>query len=337
VERITLGKTGLTVNRLGFGGIPIQRIKEEKAINTVLHVLNRGTDFIDTARSYSNSEERIGKALKQTAINPVMSSKSQQKTSDGIRADIEISLSSLQTDMIDLYQCHLVQSEEDYKKIVSPGGALEGMIKAKQAGLIGHIGITSHNLDLLEKVLDDDIFETIMVCFSFLEPAAEERIIPKALATDVGVIIMKPFSGGALEDSRLALKYVLSLPGTVIIPGIESTKLFDKNWEICNGSYELSDGEKREVEKIRNQFDKNFCRRCDYCQPCTEEIPIQLALGLRYVVKRFGREVVRKKWMQEVVEKARRCSECGECIKRCPYDLPVPELIKANIQWVDEI
>jgi len=336
MKRIILGKTGLEVNRLGFGGIPIQRVDEDQAVETVRHAVEKGIDFIDTARGYSTSERRIGLALQKTDKRVVIASKSHNRTSDGIRSDLETSLKELQRDRIDLYQCHFVQDQQAYQKIISPGGALEGLRMAKEEGLIAHIGFTCHSLDLLDRVIEDGLFETIMLCFSFLEPAAREKIIPKAIKRQIGVIAMKPFSGGFIENPRLALKYVLSCPGIVVIPGIEEKTLIDENWEIAQADHALSDAEKREIEDIRLHHDKTFCRRCDYCQPCTEDISIQHVLGIRSMVKRLGKEALSRGMLKEAVEKARHCSECGECMTRCPYQLPIPDLIKTNLSWVDD-
>jgi uncharacterized protein len=336
VERIVIGKTGLEVNRLGLGGIPIQRVDEAQAVETVLHAVESGVDFIDTARGYSTSERWIGMALQETDKKVVIASKSHDRTSDGIRADLEKSLQELHRDTIDLYQCHFVRNEQDYRKIISPGGALEGLRRAKEEGLIGHIGLSSHSLDLLDVVLKERLFETIMLCFSFLESAAEKRIIPKAIETGIGVIAMKPFSGGAIENPRLALKYVLSCPGIVVIPGVEEKSLFDENWRIFTGGHELEPEEKREIEQIRLRCDKTFCRRCDYCQPCTEEIPIQVVLGIKTTVKRLGLDAMKREMFKNACDKARACCECGECMTRCPYGLPIPDLLKENLRWVDE-
>ena len=336
MERIVLGKTGLKIVRMGFGGIPIQRVDEERAVETVRHAVESGVDYIDTARAYTTSEERIGKALQLTDRSVVVSTKSQARSADGMRADIETSLNLLQREYIELYQCHFVKDEEDYQRILAKDGALEGLLRARDEGLIGHIGITSHSLDLLHRILDDDIFETIMTCFSFLEPAAGEKVIPKAAAKSVGIIAMKSFSGGALDNPELALKYVLSHPGVVIIPGVETPELFDLNWRVFNGSYQLSPEEEDAIDEIRRRYDKMFCRRCDYCQPCSEEIPIQAILGMRFAIKRFGEAFLEKEWFREAVEKARLCAECGECVDRCPYELPIPELIKQNLEWLDK-
>jgi predicted aldo/keto reductase-like oxidoreductase len=336
MEKMILGKTGIEVCRLGFGGIPIQRVSEKQAVETVLHAVAKGVDFIDTSRAYTTSESRIGRALKQTDKRVILATKSHDRTSDGVQRDIETSLKELQTEYIDLYQCHFVRNEEDYQKVISPDGAFEGLLKAKQDGLIGHIGLTSHSLDLLERVIEDGFFETIMTCFSFLEPAAGERVIPKAIEKNIGVIAMKSFSGGVIDNPKLALKYVLSQPDVLVIPGVEHHDLFDRNWQIFEAGEELSHDEELEIEEIRKQYDKIFCRRCDYCQPCSEEIPIQIILGMKSLVKRSGRQFFESPRMQKAMNNARHCTECGECMERCPYGLPIPDLIKDNLRWFDE-
>lgn len=202
--------------------------------------------------------------------------------------------------------------------------------------MIDHIGITSHSLDVLDRVIDDGLFETIMVCYSFLEPKAEERVIPRALAGDIGVIAMKAFSGGVIDNARLALKYTLALEGTVVIPGIEAKELFDENWEVFIDDLTLGRKEREEIRAIQGEFDKQFCRRCDYCQPCPEGIPIQHVIGIKSMVKRMGPGILKEGWPKFAIEQARNCTECGECMERCPYELPIPELIKENLRWVNE-
>ena len=336
MERVVLGETGLEICRLGFGGIPIQRVSERQAVEVVLHAIESGVDFIDTSRAYTTSERRIGKALRRTSKQVTLASKSHSRTANKVRKDLETSLRELDRDYIDLYQAHFVKDEQIYTQVISSGGALEGLRKAREEGLIGHIGITSHSLDLLDRVLDDGLFETIMVCFSLLEPMAREKIIPKALEKNVGIIAMKPFSGGIIENATLALKYVLSQPGIAVLAGVEQRELFDENWAVFRGSRELDDGEKKEIEEIRSRYEKAFCHRCDYCQPCTEGISIQRILGIRSMVKRMGKRILVEGRQARDIEKARNCTECGECMTRCPYNLPIPDLIKENLQWVDE-
>lgn len=337
MERITLGRTGLSINRCGFGGIPIQRVDENQAVETVRHAVEHGVDFIDTSRAYTTSERRIGKALKLTDKRVILASKSVSRKSEDVRADLEKSLSELQVDYIDLYQCHFVSNREDYQHVLKTGGAFDTLVKAKDEGIIGHIGITSHSLEVLEQVIHDDLFESIMVCFSFLEPAAKDLIIPKALEKNMGVIAMKSFSGGVIDNPSLALKWALSHPGVVIIPGVEDTTLFDQNWSVfASGNYALTSAEKEEIDIIRRQYDKVFCRRCDYCQPCSEEIPISVMLHVQSVIKRMGKDAIHGAFLSPVLVAARKCTECGECLDRCPYGLPIPDLIRENLKWVDQ-
>jgi len=275
--------------------------------------------------------------LKETDKKVAVATKSFNRSADGIQKDIETSLKELQLDYIDLYQCHAISNEEEYRSVTAPDGAFSGMIKAKEQGLIGHIGITGHSLDLLEKVLDDGLFETIMICFSFLEPAAKEKVIPKAREKQVGIIAMKPFSGGVIEAPDVALKWVLSFPDILVIAGVEEKKLIDQNWEIFQGSYDMTDEERQKLQEISKEFDNKFCRRCDYCQPCTAEIPIQFALGVRSMVKRMGPGILQSPMFKNIWEKAVDCTECCECMERCPYDLPIPYMIKENLNWVEEL
>jgi predicted aldo/keto reductase-like oxidoreductase len=335
--RITIGKTGLEACRLGFGGIPIQRVSETQAVDTVLHALDLGVDFIDTGRGYTTSERRIGLALRQTNKKVIVASKARGRTAEAMRKDLETSLKEMQRDTVDLYQCHMVKDEQDYQRIIAPGGALEGLRKAREEGLIGHIGVTSHSLDVVDRVLDDGFFETVLVCFSFLEPLAAQKIIPKALAKGVGVIAMKPFSGGVIDNARLALKYALSQEGILVLAGVEDKNLLDENWKIFQSDYHLTAREKKEIAEYQNRYDKIFCRRCDYCQPCSEGIPIQHVFNIRSMVKRRGRQILAPGGQHmQTIEKARKCTGCGECLPRCPYHLPIPDLIQENLRWVDD-
>ena len=147
---------------------------------------------------------------------------------------------------------------------------------------------------------------------------------------------MKSFSGGAIDNPVLALKWALSQPGVAIIPGVEDIALFDQNWSVFTfGDFGLTAAEHNEIESIRKRYDKVFCRRCDYCQPCSEEIPISVVLHVRSIIKRMGKEAVNGAFLSPALAAARKCSECGDCLGRCPYELPIPDLIRENLEWVD--
>jgi len=335
MKRIVLGKTGIEAVRFGFGGIPIQRVSEKQAIEVVTYALKKGMDFVDTSRMYTTSENRIGKALKETDKKVILATKSFSRSSDGIQQDIETSLKELQTDYIDLYQCHAVSNEEEYRQVTSSNGALQGLQKAREQGIIGHIGITSHSVDLLEKVVEDGFFETIMVCYSFLEPAAGEKVIPKAWEKQVGIIVMKPLSGGVIDAKEAAFKWVFSCPDILVLAGVEEKSYIDQNWQIFQNDWVLTDEDEKKIKETRKEFDNKFCRRCDYCLPCEAEIPIQFALGVRSMVKRMGPGILQQPMFKAIREKAMNCTECGDCMERCPYGLSIPDMIKENLEWID--
>lgn len=335
MEKVRLGRTNLWVTKLGWGSIPIQRAKEEEAVEVVKAVVEMGVDLLDTARAYTTSEGRIGKALKEVNKTFILSSKSPERT-DKIYDQVQESLRQLQVKKIDIYHLHNVSKFEDYEKVMGPEGAYKGLQRAKGEGLIDHIGITSHSLKVLERALEDNHFEVLMACYSFLEHEAEEKVFPMARARDVGILTMKPLSGGVIEEAGPALRFVLSTPDVVPIPGSETIKKARQNWDIFTGGFSLTDQDKERIKEIRQKFDRQFCRRCDYCQPCSQGINIQLMMGLKSVIKRFGSpdEIA---WVKGVVEKGRNCTECGDCLPRCPYQLPIPELIKRNLEWYDNL
>jgi predicted aldo/keto reductase-like oxidoreductase len=294
-----------------------------------------GVDLIDTARGYTTSERRIGLALQKTSRPVILSSKSPNRT-EKIYEDVQESLRQLKVKKVQIYHLHNVSKTEDYEKAMAPGGAYEGLQRARMEGCIDHIGLTSHSLDILERALKEDRFAVVMVCYSFLEPDAARRILPLAKDKDVGVLGMKPFSGGVIEDAGLALRYVLSTPDIVPIPGSETVEKARENWKVYTEAGGLGEADQNRIQQVRQQFDKQFCRRCDYCQPCSQGINIQLMMGIKSVIRRFG-DPDEIAWVKGLAEKARDCTECGECLPRCPYQLPIPELIKKNLEWYDNL
>jgi predicted aldo/keto reductase-like oxidoreductase len=336
MQKIRLGRTNLLVTRLGWGGIPIQRVSEEEGVSVIRAVMDMGVDLLDTARGYTNSEHRIGLALRKATGPVILSTKSAVRT-EKIYGDVHTSLRQMGVKKIPIYHLHAVNHFNDYEKVMGAAGAYEGLKRARDEGLIDYIGITSHNLSVLERAIEDGYFDTIMACYSFLEPEAAQKVFPLAKARDVGVITMKPFSGGVIEEAGPALRFVLSTPDIVPIPGSETVEKAKENWEISTESYSLTKKDKEYIEILRKEMNQQFCRRCDYCQPCSEKISIQHILGLRTLVKRFGHVAQELDWFQSLVEKARNCSECGDCLERCPYQLPIPDLIKKNLAWYDNL
>ena len=336
MEKVRLGRTNLIVSKLGWGGIPIQRVGEREAVSVIRAVIEMGVNLLDTARAYTNSEHRIGLALEKTDRPVILSSKSLVKTAK-IYNDVQESLKQLRVRKVNIYHLHSVSSFGDYERVMAPGGAYEGLKRARDEGLIDHIGVTSHNLNVLERAVQDGHFEVIMGCYSFLESDAVGKVFPLAEEKDVGILAMKPFSGGVIEEAGPALRFVLSMANIVPIPGSETLERARENWKIFTQGYSLTEKDKERIEALKNDFDRQFCRRCDYCQPCTEKINIQFAVGLKSIIKRFGPQAREVGWMKDLIEKARNCSECGECLLRCPYQLPIPDMIKENLAWFDSL
>ena len=335
MEKTKLGRTNLLVTRLGWGGIPIQRVGEEEGVEVIRAVVEMGVDLLDTARGYTNSEHRVGVALRKTDRPVILSTKSPVRT-EKIYNDVQTSLKELGVRKISIYHFHAVNNFQDYEKVMGKDGAYLGLKRARDEGLIDYIGITSHNLKVLERAIEDRYCDVIMACYSFLEPDAAEKVFPLARANNIGILAMKPFSGGVIGGAGPALRFVLSTPGIVPIPGSESLEKARENWEIFTKSHSLTKRDKVYIETLRKEMNQQFCRRCDYCQPCSEKISIQHVLGLKAIVNRFGPMTEELDWFSSLLEKARNCSECGECLTRCPYELPIPKLIKENLTWYDQ-
>jgi predicted aldo/keto reductase-like oxidoreductase len=336
MEKVRLGRTNLIVTKLGWGGIPIQRVGEREAVSVIRAVVEMGVDLLDTARGYTNSEHRIGLALQRIERPFILSSKSPVRTAK-IYNDVRESLKQMKAKKINIYHLHNVSNFEEYERVMAPGGGYEGLKRARDEGLIDHIGLSSHNLQILEKAVIDGHVDVIMACYSFLEPDTLRKVFPLAKEKDVGILTMKPFSGGVIEEAGPALRFVLSTANIIPIPGSETLERARENWKIFAEGYSLTEEDKERIEVIKKEFDCRFCRRCDYCQPCTEKIKIQYAVGLKSMIKRMGPNIQELKWVTDVVEKARHCSECGECLPRCPYHLPIPDLIKENLTFFDSL
>lgn len=324
-----LGRTGLKVKILGFGGIPIQRVTEEEAIGVVRRCHELGINYYDTARGYTVSEERIGKALEDVREEVILATKSGRRTGEEMEEELETSLRNLRTDWIDVYQLHNVSSMDAWERIKAPGGALEALYKAQEEGRIRHLGITSHDPAVLADIVKEDIFETIMIPYNYLTLKPEEELLPLCHEMNVGTIIMKPFGGGAFSNANTALKFVLSREHVdIAIPGMMTVDEVEENLGVASDAHTISEGELELIERDRVELGSRFCRACNYCQPCPQEVPITFVLRAEsQFLKRMGWRPGTDVRIAEAVEKAGSCIECGECEGRCPYHLPIRQLL----------
>jgi uncharacterized protein len=327
MKTIRLGKTGLEVSRVGFGGIPIQRLTENEAVKVVQRCLDLGVTFIDTANGYTTSEERIGKAIAGRREQVIIATKSGGKDKQTALEHLELSLQRLNTDYLDLWQFHGVSTFEAYEQILGPGGAMEAAREALEAGKVRHIGITSHSIDVALKAVPSGLFETVQFPFNVITKEPSDELVPLAKEHDVGFIAMKPFAGGMLDNANLAIKYLLQFDSVVPDPGIERTVEIEEIVNIVNGPWELTSEERQQIEDLRAQVDTRFCRRCEYCQPCPQGVRISTIMNLPSFVKRFPRERLLEGWAADAIVTGENCIECGECEEKCPYHLPIREMI----------
>lgn len=327
MEYVTLGKSGLKISRLGFGGIPIQRVDVAATKALVQAMVEKGINYIDTARGYTVSESFLGEALEGVRDKFVLATKSMSRTKEAMAKDIDISLANLRTDYIDLYQIHNIPVEQ-LDMVQAPGGALEALMEAKAAGKIGHIGLTAHSLETFEKAVELPWVETIMFPYNIVEKQGEE-LIHKCAEKNIGFIAMKPLAGGAIQDATMALRFICANKDvSVVIPGMYDVKEITQNEEACSNTAPLTEEELTRMQAVRDLLGNNFCRRCDYCQPCTVGINIAAVFLFQGYIDRYGLEEWGKSRYATLATKASACIECGECETRCPYHLPIRQMLK---------
>ncbi len=327
MEYRILGKTGLKVSSLGFGGIPIQRIDAEGTKVLMHKMMDAGINYIDSARGYTVSEEYLGYALEGIREHFILATKSMARDKEGMARDIDISLKNFRTDYIDLYQFHNPNAAQ-LEQILAPGGAMEAMLEAKAAGKIGHIGITLHSLDVFEQVVEMDWVESVMFPYNIVETHAE-AMIAKCTEKNIGFIAMKPLAGGALEDAALAMRFVCANPNvSVVIPGMAAEKELIQNLAAANDVRPLSADELTAMQMIRDQLGTNFCRRCNYCQPCTAGLNISGMFTFEAYHNRYGLQEWAAGRYMALPKQASDCVDCGACEERCPYHLSIRQMLK---------
>ena len=335
MEYRILGKTGLKISRMGFGGIPIQKIDADGTRALMHQLKDAGINYIDTARGYTVSEEYLGYALEGIREHFVIATKSMSRDKEGMARDIDISLKNLRTDYIDIYQIHNATPQQ-LEQVTAPGGALEALLEAKAAGKIGHIGLTAHSLETFKLALDMDWVETFMFPYNIVETQAE-KLIHQCARKNIGFVCMKPLAGGAIENGSLAMRFICANPDvTVVIPGMAEAREIDENAAACSDTSPLTTEEKAAINEVRSQLGTNFCRRCNYCQPCAAGINISGVFLFEGYLSRYGLQDWARSRYAAMPVKASACIGCGACEDRCPYNLPIRKMLKAAAEKFGE-
>ncbi len=325
----TLGKTGLRVSVVGLGGIPIQRTDVSGTKAVIDACVEMGINYIDTARGYTVSEEYLGEALEGRREKFILATKTMARDYAGMKADIEKSLHNLRTDYIDLYQIHNIKADAEFAACFGENGAYQALLEAKEAGKIGHIGATAHSVEAVERLITEfeDKIETIMFPYNIVENQGE-AIMAKCKEKNIAFIAMKPMAGGNLEDATLAMKYILANPNcTIAIPGMGDRDEVLQNAAAADLGA-LTEEEKAKCKAIVEELGHNFCRRCGYCAPCPEGINIPSNFLFANYLRRYGLAGWAKDRYATLPKTAKDCVGCGTCETRCPYELPIREMLK---------
>ena len=325
MEKTVLGKTGLSVTRTSFGALPIQRVNFKTAKQILRKAYEYGINFFDTANMYSDSEEKIGYALSDVRQNIIIASKSGGKTKQEVLEHISLSLKRMRTDYIDILQLHNPSELPDPNDSSSIYAAL---VEAKSQGKIRHIGISLHKYGDAIKAVESGIYETLQFPISLISSDKELQLVELCKKHNVGLIAMKALCGGVITDAKMAFTFLRQFDNVVPIWGIQKLDELDEIMSYDSNPPELSQEMQREILKEKEELKGNFCRGCGYCLPCPAEIPIPMAARMYYLLRRSPSKPLFSKEWQEKMSKINNCTNCGACIKRCPYDLDTPQLLK---------
>ncbi len=323
------------VSEVGFGGIPIINIGMEDAVSLLRHCFELGITLFDTANMYGDSEKKMGAAFESVRDRVVLASKTLERDAEGAASHLDLSLENLKTGRLDVYQLHQVANRKTLDEVMAPGGAYEALEKAKSDGKIRFIGLSSHNTQIAIEACRTGRFDTVQIPFNFIEKDALESLFPVAAEMDMGIIGMKPLAGGVLDRADLCFGFLQQYPMVVPIPGMKARDEADEIAGLYASPQGLTAERQEKIEEIRSELGTKFCRRCEYCMPCQQEIHIPTALGMQAFVKRLP-PLATIALNDENMKKADTCIECGECAEKCPYELPIPDLIKENLSLYRE-
>lgn len=330
MQKVRLGRTNLMASKPAFGVLPLQRVEINEAVRILRKAYDYGINYYDTARAYTDSEEKIGNALSSVRKNIIIATKTQARDKETLVKHLEKSLKKLKTDYIDIYQLHNPEKIPDRE---DPESLYSALLKAKESGAIRFIGITNHRRPVVLEAIQSSMFDTIQYPLSLISTDEELQLAAECKKYNLGLIAMKALSGGLITNIPAAVAFLNQYENLVPIWGIQRETELDQFIELAKNPPLFDEAMRNQIEKDRAELGENFCRGCGYCMPCPAEIPINMAarmslLLMRSPYQRFLEDDWRD-WMMRIED----CTECGNCKDQCPYNLDTPELLKKNLEF----
>ncbi|HIS31066.1 MAG TPA: aldo/keto reductase [Candidatus Limivivens intestinipullorum] len=334
MDRVTLGNTGITVNKNGFGALPIQRISQEEAVKLIRRAYEGGITFFDTARVYTDSECKLGAALDGIREKVFVASKTAAADAESFWRDLETTLKNLKTDYLDLYQFH---NPAVCPKPGDGSGLYEAMTEAKKQGKIRHIGITNHRLMVAHEIVESGLYETLQFPFCYLATEKDMELVEKCKKAGMGFIAMKSLSGGLITNSRAAYAFAAQFDNVLPIWGVQRANELEEFLSYVENPPVMTEELRQVIEKDRAELQGDFCRGCGYCMPCPAGIEINTCARMSLLIRRAPAQAQLTPEMQEKMRKIEGCLHCNKCRSKCPYGLDTPALLEKNYKDYKEI
>ncbi|MBR5337491.1 MAG: aldo/keto reductase [Lachnospiraceae bacterium] len=329
MDSVRLGRTGITVNKNGFGALPIQRVSVEEAVRLLKKAYDNGIIYFDTARFYTDSEKKIGQAFSGMRDKVFIASKTTAENTENFWRDLHQSLEDLKTDYIDVYQHHNIPF------VPKPGddtGLYDAMLEAKEKGMIRHIGFTNHRLVVAREAIESGLFETLQFPFSYLASDKDIDIVERCKKADMGFVCMKALAGGLITNSAAAYAYIAQYDNALPIWGIQRDSELDEFISYIDNPPRMTDEIRELIDRDKKELSGDFCRGCGYCMPCPEGIQIPTAARMSLLLRRAPSSRNLTKEMQDEMKRIENCRHCDACRKKCPYGLDTPALLEKNYE-----
>ncbi len=334
MAKVTLGRTGITVEKNAFGALPIQRVSSEVAVKLLRKAYDGGVRFFDTARWYTDSEEKLGEAFSGMRDKVFIATKTGAKNADDFWKDLDISLHNLRTGYVDIYQFH---NPPFCPKPGDGTGLYEAMLEAKEKGMIRHIGITNHRLNVANEAIESGLYETLQFPFSYLAADKDVELAGKCKAAGMGFIAMKALSGGLITSSAAAYAYLAQYDNVLPIWGVQRESELDEFLSYIDNPPAMTEELEEVIRRDREELQGEFCRGCGYCMPCPAGIEINNCARMSLLIRRSPSAAQLTPEAREKMKRIEGCLHCGKCKEKCPYGLDTPALLEKNYKDYCEI